>query len=78
VVGAGTHQAFLGGTGTQACAMADVPAAMMPNSNVLLALSAGKFVIPTNFFEYSPTGNSYTPAPGASDAAVRPPFSTIS
>jgi len=71
---AGTDQPSLCGNGSQSCTMAPAPAAAMPNGNVLLAMSAGLFQTPTNFFEYSPTGNSYAAALATSDAGASSAF----
>jgi hypothetical protein len=76
---AGADQPLLCGTGTQACNMADGPAAVLPNGHVLLALGAGLFGLPpgnatANFFEYDPTGNSYAAVAGTSDASTQPAF----
>jgi len=71
---AGANQPSLCGSGTQSCTMADAPAAVMPNGNVLLALSAGLFTTPTNFFEYNPANNTYTAAPATSDASSSSSF----
>ena len=49
--------------------MPDAPAAVMPNGNVLIATSWGKFHTPTNFFEYSPSSNGFTAAPAMANAA---------
>jgi hypothetical protein len=71
---AGADQPPSCGTGTQACTMADAPAAVLPSGNVLLAASAGLFTGPTNFFEYSPSGNVYNPVTGTSDAGITTSF----
>jgi hypothetical protein len=72
---AGADQPFsCGSSKKQACTMADAPAAVLPNGNVLLAASAGQFTTPTNFFEYSPTGNVYNAVPGTSDAGSSSSF----
>jgi hypothetical protein len=71
---AGTDLPFLcGNSGTQACNMADAPAGVMPNGNVLLAVAAGKFAVPANFFEYTP-GGGYTAAPATADAGSTTSF----
>ncbi len=41
-----------GKDGTQACSLADAPAALLPNGNILFAASAGYGRPPTHFFEY--------------------------
>jgi hypothetical protein len=51
------------------CTLADAPATILPNGNVLFAASAGKFHTPTKFYEYNPTGNSFSSAPSTADAA---------
>jgi hypothetical protein len=72
---AGTDLPFVcGPSQNQACTMADAPAAVLPNGNVLLGVSAGKFAIPAYFFEYSPTGNNYTAAPATADAGSATSF----
>jgi len=45
------------GSGTVACDLADAPAAIMPNGNVLFAASSGYGDNPTHFFEYTATGD---------------------
>jgi hypothetical protein len=57
-----------GGAGTSPCTLADAPATLLPNGNVLFVASAGKFNPPTSFFEYDPIANNYQAAPGTSDA----------
>jgi hypothetical protein len=44
-----------GTNGTTPCDLADAPAAMMPNGNVLFAASAGYGDLVTHFFEYTST-----------------------
>jgi hypothetical protein len=51
------------------CTLADAPATLLPNGNVLVAASAGKFHTPAAFFEYDPTKNNFNAVPGTSDAA---------
>ncbi len=58
-----------GSVGNSPCTMADAPSTIMPNGNVLIAASAGAFHSPANFFEFNPSTNAFTPAPGTSDAA---------
>jgi hypothetical protein len=41
------------GTGTAACDLADAPAAMLPNGNILFAASSGYGSSPTHFFEFT-------------------------
>ncbi len=43
-----------GSGGTSPCTLADAPAALLPNGNVLFAASAGAFHAPVKFFEYTP------------------------
>jgi hypothetical protein len=50
------------------CTMADAPAALLPNGNVLLVASVGKFNMPASFFEYDATANIFRAVPGTSDA----------
>jgi len=57
-----------GPTGTAPCTLADAPATLLPNGNVLFVASAGKFRKPASFFEYDSVGNSYTAVAGTSDA----------
>jgi hypothetical protein len=42
-----------GSGGTKYCTLADAPAAMMPNGNILFAASAGYGQAPTHFFEFT-------------------------
>jgi hypothetical protein len=58
-----------GAGGASQCTLADAPATILPNGNVLFAASAGTFHAPTKFFEYSPSVNSFTAAPATADAA---------
>jgi hypothetical protein len=51
------------------CTLADAPATLLPNGNVLFVASAGKFHMPAKFFEYDPNANSHTAVPGTSDTA---------
>jgi hypothetical protein len=44
-----------GADGATACTLADAPAAVMPDGNLLFAASSGYGNAPTHFFEYSPT-----------------------
>jgi hypothetical protein len=55
--------------GSTPCTLADAPAVLLPNGNVLFVASHGKFHNPAKFFEYDPTGNSYAAVSGTSDAA---------
>jgi hypothetical protein len=72
---AGANQpSTCGAAGNLPCTMADAPAAAMPNGNVLIAASAGLFANPTYYFEYSPPSNTYTAAPGTSDASSSTSF----
>jgi hypothetical protein len=41
------------GDGTTSCSLADAPAALLPNGNILFAASAGGGSQPTHFFEYT-------------------------
>jgi hypothetical protein len=50
------------------CTMADAPATLLPNGNVLLVASSGKFHQRASFFEYDAANNSFKNAPGTSDA----------
>jgi hypothetical protein len=45
--------AACGSGGTTNCTLADAPAAMLPNGNILFAASAGAYRSPTHFFEFS-------------------------
>jgi alpha-tubulin suppressor-like RCC1 family protein len=47
--------AICGATGTTSCNLADAPAALLPNGNILLAANAGFGGVPTHFFEYTGT-----------------------
>ncbi len=44
-----------GTSGTAHCTLADAPAALLPNGNILFAASAGYGKHPTHFFEYTST-----------------------
>jgi len=50
------------------CTLADAPAALLPNGNVLFVASVGKFNTPASFFEYDPAANTFKSVPGTSDA----------
>jgi hypothetical protein len=50
------------------CNMADAPATLLPNGNVLLVASPGKQRLRASFFEYDPTANTYRSVLGTSDA----------
>jgi len=58
-----------GVNGTSPCTMADAPSTVMPNGNVLLVASAGKFHSPAKFFEFNPSTDTFSAAPGTSDAS---------
>lgn len=58
-----------GDNASSPCTLADAPATLLPNGNVLYAASAGKFHTPTSFFEYDPGSNSHRSVPGTSDAS---------
>ena len=45
--------AVCGSNGTTSCNLADAPAAMLPNGNILFAASAGYLTAPTHFFEFT-------------------------
>ena len=45
--------AVCGSNGTTSCTLADAPAAMLPNGNILFAASAGYLSAPTHFFEFT-------------------------
>jgi hypothetical protein len=45
--------AACGGGATTDCTLADAPAAMLPNGNILFAASAGAYQAPTHFFEFT-------------------------
>lgn len=45
--------AACGDNGTTDCTLADAPAAMLPNGNILFAASAGAYQSPTHFFEFT-------------------------
>jgi hypothetical protein len=45
--------AVCGSAGTRDCDLADAPAALLPNGNILFAASAGYGGAPTHFFEYT-------------------------
>jgi hypothetical protein len=51
--------AVCGSNGTTSCDLADAPAALLPDGNILFAASAGYGGSPTHFFEYS-AGNAIT------------------
>jgi hypothetical protein len=55
--------------GATACTLADAPAVLQPNGNVLYVASHGKFHTPAKFFEYDPTANTHTAAAATSDAS---------
>jgi hypothetical protein len=44
-----------GNSGTRGCDLADAPAAMLPNGNILFAASSGYGGSPTHFFEFTST-----------------------
>src|SRR5262249_14129695 len=46
----------------------DAPATLLPNGNVLLVASPGKFHQRASFLEYDAANNSFKSAPGTSDA----------
>jgi hypothetical protein len=45
--------AICGTSGTNFCTLADAPAALLPNGNILFAASAGFQTAPTHFFEFT-------------------------
>ncbi|MGB8843975.1 MAG: hypothetical protein WCC64_23240 [Aliidongia sp.] len=45
--------ALCGAAGTTDCTLADAPAALLPNGNILFAASDGVFQSPTHFFEFT-------------------------
>ena len=45
--------AVCGSNGTTSCSLANAPAAMLPNGNILFAASAGYLSAPTHFFEFT-------------------------
>ena len=45
--------AVCGTNGTTSCTLANAPAAMLPNGNILFAASAGYLSAPTHFFEFT-------------------------
>jgi len=47
--------AVCGSDGTTSCTLADAPAALLPNGDILFAASSGYGSAPTHFFEYSST-----------------------
>ena len=47
--------AVCGSNGTTSCSLANAPAVMLPNGNILLAASAGFVSAPTHFFEFTST-----------------------
>lgn len=47
--------ALCGSNGTTSCTLADAPAVMLPNGNILFAASAGYGNAPTHFFEFTST-----------------------
>jgi hypothetical protein len=49
--------ATCGTDGAENCTLADAPAAMLPNGDILFAASAGAFQAPTHFFEFT-SGNA--------------------
>ncbi|HEV2302062.1 MAG TPA: hypothetical protein VGR91_10880, partial [Stellaceae bacterium] len=54
--------AACGPGGTENCTLADAPAALLPNGNVLFAASAGAYNSPTHFFEFT-GGNAIRQVP---------------
>ncbi len=50
---AGPNVPSVCGTGTTACDLADAPAALLPNGNILFAASSGYGNSPTHFFEFT-------------------------
>ncbi len=48
-----TVPAVCGADGLTACSLADAPAALLPNGNILFAASAGFGGMPTHFFEFT-------------------------
>jgi hypothetical protein len=58
-----------GGSGNLACTLADAPAALLPNGNILFAASAGLFTAPTNYFELS-TMNVISPTAARGNASA--------
>ena len=49
--------------------MADAPAALLPNGNILFAASPGLYQTPTHFFEFNFSDNSITQVPDPPDAS---------
>jgi hypothetical protein len=56
------------------CTLADAPATLLPNGNVLFVAGAGQFHTPASFFEYDLIKNSFSSVPGTSDASKISPF----
>lgn len=59
-----------GTSGTLPCTMADAPAALLPDGNILIAASAGYGLTPAHFFELSPA-NVFTQVTAAATAQAR-------
>jgi hypothetical protein len=63
-----------GANGTTACNLADAPAALLPNGNILFAAGGGLFNPPTSYFELSYGTNVIKSVPAPPTASSDPPF----
>jgi hypothetical protein len=59
---------------TQGCTLADAPAAMLPNGNILFAASAGYSTAPTHFFEYTAANGINQVSDPLFNASILPAF----
>lgn len=57
-----------GASGNLPCTLADAPATLLPNGDVLYVGSAGKFRAPAKFFIYDSSNNLHKPTAGTLDA----------
>lgn len=57
-----------GASGNLTCTLADAPATLLPNGDVLYVASAGKFRTPAKFFIYDSSNNLHKPTAGTPDA----------
>lgn len=59
------------GSGSDFCSLADAPAAILPDGNVLFAASSGVNESPTHFFELALAGNAISQVADAHFASIR-------
>jgi hypothetical protein len=62
--------AVCGSNDTTSCDLAEGPAVMKPNENILFAAKAGYLTAPTHFFEFAPPSAAENDGPEASMASV--------